>query len=132
MAEQRAVPLGLSISRVGTLADGTVRLTIRVSGPGRIDVLETAWNNNLAHAAVLLKPAPGRFVFARKVIRTTGPGTVQVDVLPNRRGNLLVTHHRYPVVLRLWISYTPTGGHSRNTGFYGLRLRERSGEHNRR
>ena len=122
LAEQRAVPLGLSISRIRTLADGMVRLTIRVSGPGRIDVLETAWNNNLAHAAVLLKPAPGRFLFARKVIRTTGPGTVQVDVLPNRRGSLLVTHHRYPVVLRLWISYTPAGGHSRSTGFYGLRL----------
>lgn len=33
-----------------------------------------------------------------------------------------VTHHRYRVTLRLWISYTPTHGRQRDIGDYGLHL----------
>ena len=99
-----------------------MRFAVRASGRGRIDVLETAWKNNVARVAVLLQPASRRFVFARKVIHASGPDRVEVAVSPNSRGNRLVAHHRYPVVLRLWITYTPEGGHSHTTGFYGLQL----------
>ena len=34
----------------------------------------------------------------------------------------LVAHHTYRVTLRLWISYTPTGGQQRNIGYYDLHL----------
>ena len=44
--------------------NGTVGFDVTVPYAGQLDVLETAWNNNLAHAAIL-QPAPRRFVFAR-------------------------------------------------------------------
>lgn len=122
LAERRAIPLGFTVSRIQTFADGTIKLTMKVSKAGRVDVLETVWNDNFAHAAVLLRPAPGRFVFARKRIRTTVPGPVHVTIVPNHIGKLLVAHHRYRVVLRLWVSYTPLGRQSHSIGFYGLHL----------
>ena len=122
LAEQRAIPLGFTVSHIRTLADGTIKVTMQVPRPGRVDVLETGWKDNFGHAAALLKPAAGRFVFARKQVSATGPGTVSLTVLPNRRGKLLVALHRYRVVLRLWISFTPVSGRSRSIGFYGLRL----------
>jgi hypothetical protein len=47
---------------------------------------------------------------------------VHVTVVPNRHGKLLVAHHRYRVVLRLWVSYTALDGRARSIGFYGLHL----------
>ena len=29
-------------------------------------------------------------------------------------------HHRYRIVIRLWVSYTPTNDQQRNIGLYGL------------
>jgi hypothetical protein len=46
-------------------SDGTIGVTVKVPGPGGVKVLVTAWKDNLANVAVLLKPAPRRFVFAR-------------------------------------------------------------------
>ncbi len=85
-------------------------------------MLETAWNDNLASAAVVLKPARHRFVFARAHVPAARQGTLSVTVTPNQRGRLLVAHPRYRVVLRLWVSYTPDGGHYRTIGFFGLHL----------
>jgi hypothetical protein len=42
--------------------------------------------------------------------------------MPGARGSLLVRHHTYHVVLRLWVTYTPAGGTQRSVGFYGLHL----------
>ena len=53
------------------LADGTFTFSVRIPAPGDVDVLETAWNDNLASAAVLLKPAP-RQVRVRPPTRTRG------------------------------------------------------------
>ena len=47
------------------LANGTFVVTVHVPGPGTVNVLVTAWNDNLAQPAKVLNPAPGRFVFAR-------------------------------------------------------------------
>jgi hypothetical protein len=47
---------------------------------------------------------------------------VRIVVSPNAQGRLLVARHRYRVTLRLWVSYTPTGGHQRDIGYYGLHL----------
>lgn len=85
-------------------------------------MLETAWNDNLARSAVLLQPAPRRFVFARKPRTAHHASTLHVRVSPNARGRRLVHHHTYRVTLRLWVTYTPTGGEPRKQGFYGLRL----------
>src|SRR5262249_47149073 len=95
---------------------------VTVPGPGTIDVLETAWDDNLAHAAVVLPPAAHRFVVARAHKTAHRATTLHLRVTPNARGRLLVHHHTYPVILRLWVSYTPTGGDYRKIGYYGLHL----------
>lgn len=109
------------VSHVKTHRDGTVTLDLTVPGPGTIDVLETAWNNNLARVAVL-QPAKNRFVYARNHVDAAGAGTLVLRITPNARGKRLVLHHTYHAVLRLWVTYTPTGGNQRSVGFYGLHL----------
>ena len=111
-----------AVSDIKTFVDGAVNLRVRIPGPGRIDVLETAWNDNYARVAPLLQPAPRRFVFGRTRTSAHGHGTFFIRVIPKKRGTLLVGHHRYRVTLRLWVSYTPTGGRMRSIGFYGLHL----------
>jgi hypothetical protein len=116
-----------SISQLNTAADGTISFQVHVPGPGRIDVLESAWKSNLAHTAITLPPAPGRFVFARANQIATHAGTLSVVVDPSAQGKRLVGHHTYQVLLRLWISYTPTGGQPQSAGVYGLHLGCHSG-----
>jgi uncharacterized repeat protein (TIGR01451 family) len=109
------------VSHIKTHRDGTITLDVTVPGPGTIDVLETAWKNNLAHVAVL-QPAKNRFVYARKHADATGAGTLLLRITPDARGKRLVLHHTYHAVLRLWVTYAPTGGNQRSVGFYGLHL----------
>ena len=111
-----------TVSHITTHRDGTITLSVTVHGPGTIDVLVTAWNDNLARASARLQPAPGRFVFARR--HTTAPRarTLRLTIRPNKRGTRLVHHHTYRVTLRLWVSYTPTGGRPRSIGFHGLHI----------
>jgi hypothetical protein len=109
-------------------SDGVFIVTVKVPGPGTVDIMVTAWKDNfprgvgLGQAAALLQPAPGRFVFARAHARANRAGILRIPVFPNRLGRLLVQHHRYRVTLRLWITYTPTRGRARSNGYYGLHL----------
>jgi hypothetical protein len=102
--------------------NGTFIVTVKVPGPGSVDILITAWKDNLAGAARQLQPAKGRFVFARAHAVAKKAGTLTIVVKPNSRGRRLVAHHRYRVTLRLWISFTPTHGRQRDIGYYGLHL----------
>jgi hypothetical protein len=103
-------------------SDGTFIVTAKAPGPGRVDILITAWKDNFAGAARLLNPAPGRFVFARAHAKARRAGTLTVVVAPGARGRQLIAHPRYQITLRLWISYTPTHGRQRDIGYYGLHL----------
>jgi 6-phosphogluconolactonase (cycloisomerase 2 family) len=103
-------------------SDGTFIVTVKLPGPGSVDILITAWKDNLAIGAAVLQPAKGRFVFARAHATATRAGILRIVVRPNARGRRLVAHHRYRVTLRLWISYTPTHGRQRDIGYYGLHL----------
>ena len=111
-----------TVSRIKTHRNGSITFTVKLPGAGAIDVLETAWKNNLATTAVLLQPATRRFVIARR--HTTAPDatTLKLRVRPNKQGKRLIRRHAYRVTLRLWVSYTPTGGRFRKQGFYGLHL----------
>jgi uncharacterized repeat protein (TIGR01451 family) len=111
-----------TVSGIKTHRNGTITFSVKLPGPGAIDVLETAWKGNLARTAVRLQPARRRFVFARQHRAARRATKLRLRVTPNARGKLLVHHHTYRVTLRLWVSYTPTGGHSRKQGFYGLHL----------
>jgi hypothetical protein len=112
-----------TVSHLKIGADGTVTFDLKLPGPGIVDVLETAWKNNIvAGAASVLRPAAGRFAFARKHVKVSGAGMIKVIVKPSARGRRLIAHPAYPVVIRLWISYTPTGGIQFNRGSYGLHV----------
>jgi hypothetical protein len=43
-----------TVSHIKTHRSGSITLNVKIPGPGAIDVLETAWKNNLATTAVLL------------------------------------------------------------------------------
>jgi uncharacterized repeat protein (TIGR01451 family) len=111
---------GFTVAHIHTSAGGTIRFSIRVPGPGTIDVLATVWKNNIAHAATTLQPAPRRFVFGRKHASARQAGTFKLMLRANARGRRLMRHHRYRVTLRLWVTYQPTAGSARSIGFYGL------------
>ena len=111
-----------TVARIHASANGRISFLVKTPGPGTIDVLETAWNDNLARAAIVLNPAPRRFVYARKHTTVRRAGTVKITVGLDARARRLVAHHRYPVTLRLWVSYTPTAGNPRSIGFHGLHL----------
>jgi DNA-binding beta-propeller fold protein YncE len=102
--------------------DGTFIVSVKVPGPGWVDVLVTASKHDLATPAVLLAPARGRFVFARAAGTTNHATTLRLGVSPNRGGRQLVAHHRSGTALRLWVTYTPRGARPRSVGYYGLRL----------
>lgn len=103
-------------------ANGNLLVTVKLPAPGVVNILETAWNNDLAHTTALLQPSRGQFVFARAHASASRTGTLRILVKPDARGRLLVAHHTYRVTLRLWISYTPEGGLRRNIPLYGLHL----------
>ena len=119
---RRRVRPDFTVTDIRTFVDGTIRLGVSVPAPGRIDILETAWNDNLARAAALLQPAPRRFVFARTHTSTSGTGTITLTAVPGRRGRELVRDHRYRVTLRLWVTYTRDGRRPQTVGFRGVHL----------
>jgi hypothetical protein len=111
-----------AVSDIKTHPNGTITFQVKVPGPGRIDVLETAWKDNLARTAIMLQPAPRRFVFARTHKIAQQQTRLHLRIKPNPRGRRLVAHHAYAVTLRLWVAYTPTAGTPREIGFRGLHL----------
>lgn len=124
-------PPELQVSAITTTAEGTTNLSVDAPAPGEIDVLETAWIDNLDHAYqrlagtsanVLLQPASGRFVFARSSAPVSQAGRIPITVTSNPTGALLIEHHRYRVTIRLWITYTPTGGSPEAIGYYDAHL----------
>jgi nitrous oxidase accessory protein NosD len=112
-------------------SDGSVTFNLKLPGSGAVDVLETAWKSTegkagnaraTAGVAALLQPLPGRFALARLHLNAHAGGTIRVVVKPNARGTRLVKHHRGKVFIRLWVTYTPTGGFAKTIGRLGLLL----------
>ena len=85
-----------TVAHVRTHRDGTITFTVALPGPGALDVLETAWDDNLAHTATLLQPAANRFVYARKHVALTPPGAIRIRSGPT-------------VAASGWCTTTPTG-----------------------
>jgi hypothetical protein len=80
-----------------------------------------AWDDNFATAATALpQPAPNRFVFSRKHVKLSSAKTMLITVTPYAKGLRLIEHNSYNVRIRLWITYTPTGGTPRTAGFEGV------------
>lgn len=112
----------LAPPRLTPYREGQFLLTVKVPGPGSVNILIAATNGNLAHTAGLLRPGPGWFVFARAHATATRASTVRILITPNAHGRQVIAHHRHQLTLRVWIGYTPTGGRQRNIGSYGVHL----------
>ena len=116
-----------TVTKINTETGGRITFSVQAPGPGSVDVLATAWKDNVANkdsarAAVRLRPASHRFVFARASARAARRGTLSVTVTPNQQGKVLVAHPSYRILLRLWVRYTPDGGRYRTIGYLGLHL----------
>jgi hypothetical protein len=111
-----------TVMHVHARQDGTITFAVTLPGPGTVDVLATAWKDNLAIIATLPQPALHRFTFARAQATARQAGTIIISVTPNARGRHFVLHHTYRVTLRLWITYAPPGAPPRSIGVYGLHL----------
>jgi len=109
-------------------SNGSFIVSVKVPGPGRVDVMITAWKGNLVHGALdarlfkLLQPAPGRFVFARARASASRAGTVQIQVTANAQGRRLLARHRPETLVRVWVTFTPANGRSHSVGYYGVLL----------
>jgi autotransporter-associated beta strand protein len=101
--------------------DGSISFALKLPGPGALEVLETAAKSDMAKAAAL-KPAMGRFVFARVTARVKRTRTIRLRIRPDAAGRRLLRHHRHAVLIRLSIRYTPTHGKSRTVVLTGIRL----------
>jgi hypothetical protein len=94
------------------------RLAVTVRRRGRR--LETAWDDNFAHAGAALQPAAGRFVFVRRALDMSVSRTEHLVVIPGAAGRRLLRHQRYAVTLRLWATFTALHGRACSAAFYGL------------
>lgn len=108
------------VSAVKVYRDGTITLRVNLSTPGHVNVLVSAWNDNIAGEARVLNPGPGRFVVGRASTNTKKAGVLTLRVRPTAQGKHLIAHPAYPVTLRLWVSYIPLYAFQINRGDYGL------------
>lgn len=111
-----------TVSEIRADRRGAISFKVKVPAGGTIDTLATAWDTNLAHVAIRLQPARHRFVYARGHTTVRRAVTRRLTLKPNALGRRLVRHHTYRPLLRLWVSYTPTGGRHRSIGFSGILL----------
>jgi hypothetical protein len=121
----RAPSNAFTVGALEVRPDGAVALRLEVPGPGRLDVLIRAWDAHLAHDASVLEAAPGRFLLARAQERVRHSGEVRLEVVPTARARRVLHHPRYRPVLRVEITFTPTGGVPRSLSRYGLTIPRR-------
>jgi hypothetical protein len=102
--------------------NGIVQFDVELPGAGQLVVLETAWkpSRHARAAADLLRPGPGRYVFARRRLAIEQAETLHVKLSLSARARRQVRHHRRPLRINLWITYQPAGGTPRNAAFFGL------------
>jgi hypothetical protein len=115
-------PARYGVSSVYLNRDGTLSLRVKVTSPGQVEVLLTAWKDNLATVARVLDPAPGRLVYGRATVTARHAGTFTIRIVPDRTGRRLLAHPAYRVTLRLWASYIPLYAFQTDAGYYGLHL----------
>jgi hypothetical protein len=118
------------VSNFNARPNGSLSLWVKVPASGVVDLLETAWDDNIKGAAVtaqVLQPAPFRFVFARAHAVAHGGATLRLRVTPSTRGKYLVRHPAYRITLRLWITYTRAGEKPLRVGLSNVHLGPKSG-----
>ena len=102
--------------------NGTIEFDVTVPYAGRLDVLATSWKPSLRRAvhAMLLRPGPRRYAFARRHLNLARAGTLHLTVRPGARGRRQVRRHHRPVRINLWVTYQPAHGVPANAAFTNL------------
>jgi hypothetical protein len=96
--------------------DGTVFVELQLPGPGTVSLLGTHSDASRAATAAQdqLDPGFGRFAYGRDANIAIGKaGLVHLVLRPDAAGTSLLRRHAgfgMPLHVRVWISYTPTGG----------------------
>jgi hypothetical protein len=103
----------ITITHVKVARSGAVSFSLKLPGPGKLSVLESAPTANLATPAAL-SPGKGRFAIARLSRSVGSAGTVRLTLKPGSTGARLVKNHRSAVVIRLAVAFTPKGGLGRS------------------
>jgi sugar lactone lactonase YvrE len=98
--------------------NGTIVMTVAVPGPGELNLLGTHVKvRRGATAASLLEPGYRRLAWGRVTVRANAAGEVTVTLHPNKAGKRLLARHRahgWALNVRVWTTYTPTGGMPRS------------------
>jgi hypothetical protein len=102
----------VTITHVKTTRKGNVGFSIKLPGPGKLSVLESAPTANLA--AVNLSPGKGRFGFARLTRKIGSAETLRLTLKPGSEGARLISAHHSAVVVKLAVAFTPKGGQARS------------------
>jgi Putative Ig domain len=110
-----------TVSHIKVSSAGAITFKIKVPGPGAIEALVTAWDDNVASSAAL-QPATGRFKISHVDDHAKHAETISIKTTPNAVGRRLIRNHTYRITLRLYVTFTPTGGSARSKGFGGLHL----------
>ncbi len=94
-----------TLSHIKIQRGGTVTFQVKVPGPGAVNVLENARASKHAR----------RFVFASQRKTARKASTLKVRLSPNKRGKQLVRKRTSTVLIKLSVTYTPSGGVHRTT-----------------
>jgi hypothetical protein len=95
--------------------DGTITLDLDTPGPGAIALLGTHADSTAGTAA--LQPGAHRFVWGRAGDGAAPAGAVKVTLRPDKAALALLrrhAHRHWALHVRVWITYTPTGGYARS------------------
>jgi hypothetical protein len=99
--------------------NGTVQLTLTLPGAGTVRTLGTHSDPPTANTATVL-PEPGHHRFAwstRTTTAATKAGTIHITLHPNTAGTRMMRYARnqgWALHIRVWTTYTPTGGAPRD------------------
>ena len=94
---------------------GTIYVELQLPGPGTVSLLGTHSDpaTTASAAQTQLDPGYDRFAYGHRSDIITKAGLVHLALRPNAVGERLLRRHAthgMPLHVRVWISYTPTGG----------------------
>jgi sugar lactone lactonase YvrE len=101
-------------------SDGAITLTVVVPGPGAVTLLGTHSDPGAtthAHGTRLL-PGSERFAWARQNATSAKAGAMRVTLHPDLAGTEMFRYardHGQALHIRVWTTYTPTGGSARSS-----------------
>jgi hypothetical protein len=110
-----------TISHIKVSRTGAVTFKVKVPGPGAIEAILTASDDTVASSAAV-QQATARFNISRLHARAKHAETISLRATPNAGGRRLIKNHTHRITLRLYVTFTPTGGSARSKGFGGLHL----------